>query len=135
MSFYATANPQDQYRQDYVTTASPVDLVIMLYEGCIKQLKLAKIHLESSEPAKVSECCEKAEEIILELVRSLNLSIPISENLLELYQFMVDEIVRADLAKDAEPITPVIEMLTSLCEAWKETKACVEGSTYVEESE
>lgn len=135
MSFYATANPQDQYRQDYVTTASPVDLIIMLYEGCIKQLKLAKIHMESKELDRVSECCERAEDIILELVRSLNLSIPISENLLELYQFMVDEIVQANLAKDTERLDPVIEMLSSLCEAWNEAKTYVEGSAYVEESE
>lgn len=135
MTFYATANPQNQYKQDYVTTASPVDLVIMLYEGCIKQLKLAKIHMESKEPARVSECFEKAEEILLELVRSLNLSIPISENLLELYQFMVDEIVQAGLTNDMERIEPVIEMLTSLSEAWSEVKTQVESGMYMQENE
>lgn len=134
MAFYATANPQNQYKQDYVTTASPVDLIVMLYEGCIKQLKLAKMHKENNELDKVSECFGKAEDIILELVRSLNLSIPISENLLELYQFMIDELVQANLAKDMERVEPVIEMLNSLCEAWNEVKAQVE-SGYIQENE
>lgn len=135
MAFYATANPQNQYKQDYVTTASPIDLIVMLYEGCIKQLKLAKIHTEDGEPGKVSECLEKAEEIILELIRSLNLNIPISENLLELYQFMVDELVKADLAKDMERVEPVIEMLSSLCEAWNEVKAQTDDGVYIQENE
>ncbi len=40
-------NPYAQYKQQGVLTASPTELVVMLYEGCIKQLKLAKIHIES----------------------------------------------------------------------------------------
>ncbi len=118
-----------------MTTASPVDLIVMLYEGCIKQLKLAKIHQEDAEPAKMSECFERAEEIILELVGSLNMSIPISENLLELYEFMLNEIVQADLNKEIERTDPVIEMLGALCEAWSEVKTSVEGRTFTESEE
>lgn len=135
MALYATANIQNKYKQDYVTTASPVELIVMLYEGCIKQLKLAKIHKESNELDKVSECFEKAEEIILELVRSLNMSIPISENLLELYQFMIDELVQANMSKDIKRTEPVIEMLGALCEAWNEVKNNVENKTFTESEE
>lgn len=135
MAMYATANIHNKYKQDYVTTASPVELIVMLYEGCIKQMKLAKIHKENNELDKVSECIEKAEEIILELVRSLNMSIPISENLLELYQFMIDELVQANISKDMERLDPVIEMLGALCEAWNEVKNSVENKTFTESEE
>jgi flagellar protein FliS len=135
MAFYATANLQNQYKKDYVTMASPVDLIIMLYDGCIKQLKLAKIHKENNELDKVSECLKKAEDIILELVSSLNLSVSISENLLELYQFMLDEIVQANLTKNMERVDPVIEMMTSLSESWSEVKVKVESGIYTENEE
>lgn len=135
MAFYATANLQDQYKRDYITMASPIDLIIMLYEGGIKQLKLAKIHKENNELDKVSECFQKAEDIILELVGSLNLSISISENLLELYQFMLDEIVEANLTKDMKRIDPVIEMMTSLYEAWNEIKVKAESDIYTQNEE
>ena len=135
MAFYATANLQDQYKRDYITMASPIDLIIMLYEGCIKQLKLAKIHKENNELDKVSECFQKAEDIILELVGSLNLSISISENLLELYQFMLDEIVQANITKDMERVDPVIEMMTSLYEAWNEIKVKAESDIYTQNEE
>ncbi|MBC5646734.1 flagellar export chaperone FliS [Christensenella tenuis] len=135
MAFYATANLQDQYKRDYITMASPIDLIIMLYEGCIKQLKLAKIHKENNELDKVSECFQKAEDIILELVGSLNLSISISENLLELYQFMLDEIVQANITKDMERVDPVIEMMTLLYEAWNEIKVKAESDIYTQNEE
>ncbi len=131
MAFYATANIQNKYKQDYVSTASPVELIVMLYEGCIKQLKLAKIHKESNELDKVSACIERAEDIILELVRSLNMSIPISNNLLELYQFMIDEMVDINFNKDVERLDPIIEMLGALCDAWNEVKTTVENKTFV----
>ncbi len=135
MAFYATANIQSKYKQDYISTASPVELILMLYAGCIKQLKLAKIFKETGEDGKISECIEKAEDIILELVRSLNMSIPISNNLLDLYQFMVDEMVQIDLTKDVSRIDPIIEMLTALSEAWDEVKVTVESKIAVREDE
>ncbi len=130
---YATANLHDTYKRDYVTTASPLDLVVMLYEGCIKQLKLAKLEKEENHLDRVAACLEKAEEIILELVRSLNLSISMSNDLLELYQFMLDEIVEVSIRKDMNRLDPVIDMLSTLSGAWSEIKTKAEGSMYQSE--
>lgn len=130
MAMYATANLQKRYKQDNVTTATPVDLIIMLYDGCVKQLKLAKIQKESNQLDKVSECLEKAEEIVLELVRSLNMQIPMSKDLLALYEFMLDEMVQANIRKDMDRLDPVIEMLNSLNESWRQVKLSTENKTY-----
>lgn len=130
---YATANVQDRYKQDYVTTASPIDLVIMLYDGCIKNLKLSKIHLENESLSDFQTCIEKAEEIILELIRSLNLDIDMSKDLLDLYQFMVNELVKASFSQDIVHIDPVIDMMSSLRESWVEVKKKM-GSNFSAES-
>ena len=127
---YATANLQNRYKQDHVTTATPIDLIIMLYDGCIKQLKLAKIHKENRDLEKVSVCIGKAEEIVLELVRSLNTEIPLSNDLLALYEFMLDEMVHANIMKDMDRLDPVIEMMGNLGDAWKEIKKSTENQPY-----
>lgn len=113
-----------------MTTATPVDLVIMLYDGCVKQLKLAKIHHESNALDKTGDCISKAQDIILELVRSLNMNIPMSNDLLALYEFMINELVQANLRKDMDRLDPVIEMMGSLSDGWKQVKATTESSTY-----
>lgn len=113
-----------------MTTATPIDLIIMLYDGCIKQLKLAKIHKENRDLEKVTVCIEKAEEIVLELVRSLNTEIPLSNDLLALYEFMLDEMVHANIMKDMDRLDPVIEMMGNLGDAWKEVKKSTENMTY-----
>ena len=38
-------NPYNQYKQLSIMTASPGDLTLMLYDGCIKQMKLAKKYI------------------------------------------------------------------------------------------
>jgi flagellar protein FliS len=132
---YATPNLQDRYKQDYITTASPIDLIIMLYDGCIKQLKLAKIFLETDEkeepeaPRNFLMSIEKAEEIILELIRSLNMKIEMANDLMDLYQFMVNELVEVTFSRERERLDPVIEMLESLRESWVAVKAG-QGSSY-----
>ncbi len=134
---YATANLQNRYKQDYVTTASPIDLVIMLYDGAIKQLKLAKIHLEDEQPESARNflvSLEKAEEIILELIRSLNMSVDMSKDLLDLYQFMISELVEVTFSREAGKIDPVVDMLSSLRESWVAVKNSM-GSSFEAEDE
>lgn len=126
---YATANLQNRYKQDYVSTASPIDLIIMLYDGCIKNLKLAKIHHEDKSMSLYLEVMEKAEDIILELVRSLNFDIPMSQDLLDLYQFMVNEMVQITYSEELERLDPIVEMLSSLREAWTEAKRSLGGNS------
>lgn len=128
---YATANLQDRYKQDYVTTASPIDLIIMLYDGCIKQLKLAKIHKEDNRLDQIPVCLEKAEEIVLELVRSLNFKVEISNDLVQLYEFMLNEMVTCNMTNEVEKLDPVVDMLTTLKDAWVQVKSGVDnGANY-----
>lgn len=123
---YATANLYDRYKQDYVTTAGPMDLIVMLYDGCIKQIKLAKIHHESEELSQFLSALERGEEIILELIRSLNFDIELSNNLLQLYEFLLNEMVEVSLSKEIARLDPCIDMLADLREAWAAAKTSVD---------
>ena len=129
---YATANLKERYRQDYVSTASPIDLIILLYEGCIKQIKLAQIHFESGSLEKTSAALIRAQDIIAELVASLDLKFEVSGQLMSLYEYILNELIQMNIKKDFKNAGAVLEMLSSLKEAWVGAKAQMDTS-FVEE--
>lgn len=117
---YATSDAAllNKYQNDSVMTASPMDLVVMLYDALIKQIKLSDIFLENREYEKVNQRLSRAEDIVSELLCSLDLSYPISEELMKLYDFMLQELIQINLQKDRSRIPPLLEIVESLREAW-----------------
>ena len=117
---YATSDAAllNKYQNDSVMTASPMDLVVMLYDALIKQIKLSDIFLENREYEKVNQHLSRAEDIVSELLCSLDLSYPISEALMKLYDFMLQELIQINLQKDRSRIPPLLEIVESLREAW-----------------
>ena len=117
---YATSDAAllNKYQNDSVMTASPMDLVVMLYDALIKQIKLSDIFLENREYEKVNQRLSRAEDIVSELLCSLDLSYPISEELMKLYDFMLQELIQINLQTDRSRIPPLLEIVESLREAW-----------------
>jgi len=117
---YATSNAAllHKYQNDSVMTASPMDLVIMLYDGLIKQIKLGEIFLDEKDYEKVNKHLMKAQDIVSELMSSLDLKYPISENLLQLYEFMLQELIDINMHKDKTRIAPLLGIIVELKEAW-----------------
>ncbi len=128
-STYATANLYNKYKNDSVNTASPLELIIMLYDGCIKNIKIAALHLEEKNIEQASASLIKAQDIVDELIRSLDMSYPISEELMRLYDFVSYELVQINVTKDMSRAEPVINIMLELKSAWVEVKAS-ENKTY-----
>ena len=112
------ANAYEKYKTQEVTTASPVGLIVMLYNGCIKRLKLARMAIEKKDYEDANTNFKRAEDIIEELMAALDLKYEISQNLLSLYAFMYEEIVRINVSKSAEKIEPLLKILSSLRDTW-----------------
>lgn len=114
----AVANPYDRYRRHDVMMANPMELIVMLYNGCIKQLKLARIAINDNNLEQTNICLQKAQDIVTELIMSLDFKYELSNQLLNLYEFVNYQIMQINMSKDTESIEPLIEMLTSLRDAW-----------------
>ena len=112
------ANTYEKYRQQGVLTASSLDLIVMLYDGCIKQLKISKAAMEGKHFEKANNSIKRAQDIISELIRSLDLSFTISKDLMSLYEFMIQEMIRINMEKDIAGVQPLLEMLEGLRDAW-----------------
>lgn len=110
------------YKQNQVNTASPKELLVLLYEGCIKFLRLAELGLEENKLDLVNKNLIKAQNIISELLNTLDPDVEgdITRQLAGLYEFFLSELYQANIEKDANKIIYVREQMKELLEAWKE---------------
>ncbi|MCL2627816.1 MAG: flagellar export chaperone FliS [Oscillospiraceae bacterium] len=112
--------PQDAYRKQDVLTASPVDLVVMLYDALKRNIVMGKRGIINKNVPTAHKHLMKAQMILTELINSLDMNYQISEELLDLYEFALKSIADANMHKNVEPLDPIIEMVDSIREAWKE---------------
>jgi len=111
-----------QYKEVQVKTANNGKLVLMLYQGIIKFLRLAKKHIEDGNMVGANENLIKAQNIINELSANLDREKggEIAQNLYNLYQFMNRNLIQANIKKEIEPIEIVEGMMIELLETWKQ---------------
>ncbi|UUY04732.1 flagellar export chaperone FliS [Svornostia abyssi] len=118
MNPYAT--PQ-AYRQNSVLTASPGQLVVMLYDGAIRFLRQAELAMEEGAVAHTNDRMQRAEAILDELLATLNMDAgEISGRLQAIYTFCRSELIAARLERSPKKIKQVIGLLSDLREAWAE---------------
>jgi flagellar protein FliS len=118
---YRKANLKDEYLKQSVFTASPAELIVMLFDACIKNLKLADILL--NEDGRIGDAglrLSKAQEIIGELIASLNSDIPLSQEILPVYQFLLTSIRDMNLKKDLTQLPGILEVLESMRDTWEQ---------------
>jgi len=101
-------------------SASPERLLLMLFEGAIRFVKLARKAIEEKDIAGANENLTKAQDIIAELNQSLDMSYDISENLAGIYDFLYRRLVDANVKKDAELLDVVESMLKELKDTWEQ---------------
>lgn len=112
-------NPYETYKQQEVLSANRGELLLMLYDGCIKQMKLARIHIEEKSVEGAHIALVKAQAIIGKLMDDLDMSYDIASSLMELYRFFHEELAMANINKDADRIAPVLEMMIDLRSTWQ----------------
>ncbi len=123
----ALTSPYDVYQRTQVDTASPVRLIVMLYDGAIRFLRQGQDAMQRGDREKQNHYLVRAQRILAELTSALNLEQggEIAVNLMALYQFMNEQLVLANLQDDMEKVQRVREMLESLREAWAQAEVAV----------
>ena len=116
-------NPYAKYKEQSVTTATPEELTLMLYNGCIKFINLAEVYIEEKDYAKSNLNIQKAQDIIQELNITLNMDYEISQNLRQLYTFINEKLLDANIQKDKQALFDAKEIVSELRDTWKEAMA------------
>ena len=96
------ANAYQVYRKQGVMTASPVELVIMLYDGCLRQLRAAKAGIENKNFEEANKAMQRAEDIVTELSSSLDCRFEISGHLMQIYDYVNRSLLEINTSKNAE---------------------------------
>jgi flagellar protein FliS len=117
MSAYAPA--PNAYRESAVLTATPEQLVVMLYDGANRFLTQSAIAMRDGRVALAGEKLRRAEAIIDELLATLDLSVgQIAERLQSLYLFFKEHLMSARLNQDASKVDEVARLMRELRSAW-----------------
>ncbi|MBI3986558.1 MAG: flagellar export chaperone FliS [Lentisphaerae bacterium] len=116
-----------KYHHTQVMTATPMELVLMLYDACITALDNAEKAFAIEGPDRIQHISNNilhAEDIITELAVSLDMEKggDVANNLHRLYDFMIYHLSQANIKKDVNAILDVRKMMVELREAWQKVK-------------
>jgi len=112
----------DRYNQVAVKTADQKELILICYDESIRSLQQGKECYLKNQYEEKARLFIRAQDFITELMVSLNLEAggQIAVNLRNIYQYVIDSIVQADLKKNFKLIDKLIAMLSELRSAWAE---------------
>lgn len=110
-----------QYKQMSITTASRGQILLMLYEGAIQNVKKATLAIEKNDVTAKGQAIGKTHDIINELLNTLNHDIggKVAQDLERLYNFMIEQLLKANLENSLERLSTVEKLLVTLLEGWR----------------
>jgi len=118
-------NPYSDSLEVRVLSATPLELVTMLYDGAVDAVRSARAHLAAGNIHGRSRSITKAVNILIELSRSLNREAggELSERLAGLYHFMRKSLLDANFRQTDDGLAITEKLLVSLREAWSAVSA------------
>lgn len=110
----------DVYLEQKIMNARPEELTLMLYDGLVRFINQAMLFNEQKSYDKSNNANLRAQAIIQELRSSLNLDIDMSEGLEDLYVFMIQRLIDANIEKNNAILSEILELATDLRDTWKQ---------------
>jgi flagellar secretion chaperone FliS len=112
--------PTAAYKQQSILTATPGQLVVMLYDGCLRFLQQGALSMRDGNLAEAGSRLSRAEAIIEELLSSLDMENggEIASRLQGIYVFCTRHLMQARLERDADKIDAVGSLLAELRDSW-----------------
>ncbi len=112
----------NSYMKTQIETATPLQLVVMLYDGAIDNARKAREAIASGDVEAKTRAVDKLLAILGELQSTLDMERggEISVNLNALYTYFCEQVVTASVKLDPEPLDNVESLLSSIRGAWHE---------------
>ncbi|MFS0575474.1 flagellar export chaperone FliS [Sporosarcina sp. 179-K 3D1 HS] len=116
----AINNPYAAYQNNSVNTSTPGELTLMLYNGCLKFILQAKKALEEGNIEEKNKAVQKAQAIVTELMLTLDTSMPISKNMMVLYEFVNHRLLEGNIQNDSKFFDEASDIITEFRDTWKQ---------------
>ena len=116
------ARGAEAYYQTHVQSRSPLELVVMLYDGALRFLEQAADAMDKGDMVAKAAAMSRAFAILAELQNTLNVSEggELARQLDSLYVYMNDRLVDANVQRSSGPIRDVMRLLAPLRDAWSQ---------------
>jgi flagellar secretion chaperone FliS len=110
------------YYQTQVQSRSPLELVVMLYDGALRFLQQTVDAMQRGDLVAKRDSLSRAMAIVTELHGMLDLEQggEVAASLDSLYTYMIERLTTANQQRDPAPVAEVIRLLTGLREAWSQ---------------
>ncbi len=118
-----------QYEKNKILTASPAELTLMLYEGAIKFANIAVMAIEKGDIEKAHNNIRKVERIIEEFQATLNHKYPVAKDFDEVYKYLQQKLLEANIKKDKEIMEEVLRHLRTMRDTWKDVMRLAKTQT------
>ncbi|GAA4065450.1 flagellar export chaperone FliS [Amphibacillus indicireducens] len=112
--------PYQAYKNNSVNTASPAELTLMLYNGCLKFIRYGKKGIEDQNMELKNTNIQKAQNIITELMVTLDQDAPISKEIMPLYDYINQLLIEANIKNDIELLTEAFALVEEFRDTWRE---------------
>ena len=111
-----------QYKQTQIETATPLQLVVMLYDGALKHIREAKAAIAEGDMEQKTQAVDKLLAILGELQATLDMERggDIATNLNSLYTYFCEQVVEASVKLETTPLDNVETLMASIRTAWHE---------------
>jgi len=113
-------NPHERYQYDSIFTATPGELTLMLYNGAIKFMMQGEDYLQQSKFEKAHNSILRAQDIINELILTLDMKYEISNNFKDLYEYIIKRLIDSNIQKDTEPLKEALFLTTEFRDTWQQ---------------
>ncbi len=108
-----------QYNNSKIMTAKPAELTLMLYEGAIKFCNIALVAEEKKDVQNAHINIVKVQKIIDYLRQTLDMSYPVAQDFENIYSYLSQRLIEANMNKDPEILNEINGHLHSIRDNWK----------------
>lgn len=114
-----------QYQQTQILTSSGAQIIVLLYDAAIQSIESAKVGIESQNLKEKGRTIGKAISIVGELNSVLDFERGgnIATSLHRLYDYMLTELMTANVRNDVRNLEGPLRCLVTLREGWREVAA------------
>ncbi|WP_270166213.1 flagellar export chaperone FliS [Paenibacillus sp. SYP-B4298] len=120
---------RNKYLETTIQTASPAQLLIMLYDGAIRNCRAGIEAIKGHRIEEANTHIQKCQDIISEFTITLDRTSPIADNLLQLYDYFNRQLTEANIRQNPEPAEEILNLLVEMKETWMQAARQLSQST------
>lgn len=108
------------YKEQAIKSMTSGELLVLLLDEAVKNLRVATMVLDNGDTKTFTSCAQRSKDIFFYLSNILDMQYEISNDLFAIYEFVMQEIMKAVMTADKKPIEEIMPIVDDLRSTWTE---------------